>query len=258
MHAPLTILALAAGTLAHAGTITQVVPFDYDPNLAFAFPEFTQFDTQGGTRELLSVELSYDQTISFEVRAEQNSPVPLPADNFFAFIDYLSLHQLGTVDEALRGGGGDPPFLGPGAYGISISPALGPTDGFNGTGPDTYSEVANSGLFNFTAAFLAGADQNYIDAFIGTGILTTVLGGFTEIFGGFNEDPGFPAVDPNNPPEGNFSPFEDPYYGVFLDFFNFRHQGTITATYQYRLIPTPAAATLLLTGATLLTPRRRR
>lgn len=242
---------LAAGAVS-AQTETQIVPFDYDPNIDFAFPEFQQFDTMGGTRELIGVTLSYDQTISFTARLEQNSPVELEEGVFFADIVYLSLHQLGTVDD-----NPDAPFLGPGAAGDVYSPALGASDGYNGSGPDTFTAMFESGMFNFTAEYAAGTDQDYIDVFIGDGTLTTVLGGFTEIFGGYNSDPGFPDVDPNNPPDGPFFPFQDPYYGVFVEIPTLRHQGTITATFEYRVVPAPASLAMLGIGA-LGAMRRRR
>ena len=167
----------AASAPAQTGSSTQVVPFDYDPFIDAAFPEIELFDTLGGTRELNSVTLSYDQTISFDVRLEQNSPVALEAGNFFADITFLSL--------------------------------------------------------------------------------TTVLGGFTEIFGGYNGDPMFPEVDPNNPPEGPFFPFQDPFYGVFVDTFNIRHQGTISVTYDFTIVPAPASVALLGFAGTVAARRRR-
>lgn len=245
------IAMLAAGT-ASAQTETQIVPFDYNPNVDFAFPEFSKFDTMGGTRELTGVTLSYDQSISFTAKLEQNSPVALDAGVFFVDIVYLSLHQLGTVDDDPN-----PPFLGPGAAGDNYSPALGASDGYNGSGPDTYEALFDSGMFNFTAEYNPTDHQAFLDVFIGQGTLTTVLGGFTELFGGYNSDPGFPDVDPNNPPQGPFSPFEDPYYGVFVDFPEIRHQGTITATFEYQMVPAPASLALIGVGALGATRRRR-
>ncbi|MEO1583750.1 MAG: hypothetical protein AAFR96_04155 [Planctomycetota bacterium] len=250
---------LAVSAPAQTGSSTQVVPFDYDPFIDAAFPEIELFDTMGGTRELNSVTLSYDQTISFDVRLEQNSPVALEAGNFFADITYLSIHQLGTGDGGGEGEGEGRgiPFLGPGAAGTQYSPALAATDGFNGAGPDSFSASFNSGEFNFTSI----ADQNdgasVLQALTGQGSLTTVLGGFTEIFGGYNGDPMFPEVDPNNPPEGPFFPFQDPFYGVFVDTFNIRHQGTISVTYDFTIVPAPASVALLGFAGTVAARRRR-
>ncbi len=252
MKAAASIISAVLAGASAAQTETQVVPFDYNPAVDFAFPEFAKFDTMGGTRELTGVTLSYDQSISFTTRLEQNSPVALDAGVFFVDIVYLSLHQLGTIDD-----NPNPPFLGPGAAGDVYSPALGATDGFNGSGPDTYEALFDSGMFNFTAEYAAGADQDYLDVFVGQGTLTTVLGGFTELFGGFNSDPGFPDVDPNNPPEGPFNMFEDPYYGVFVDFPEIRHQGTITATFEYQPVPAPASIALVGLGSLAMTRRRR-
>ena len=96
-----------------------------------------------------------------------------------------------------------------------------------------------------------------LDTLTGQGTLTTLLAGFAEIFGGYNSDPMFPEVDPNNPPDGPFFPFQDPFYGVFVDVVDIRHQGTITVTYEFRAVPAPASA-MLLGAAGLAATRRRR
>lgn len=263
MKAALIILAVAGAAAGQTDTITQVVPFDYDPFIDAAFPVIDRFDTLGGTRQLESVTLSYDQQISFDVRLEQNSPVALEAGNFFADVTYLSIHQLGTDDGGGEGddddgdGGSGPPFLGPGAAGDTFSPALAPTDGFNGTGPDSFTASFDSGTFNFTDISTRDNAPFVLDALTGQGPLTTVLGGFSEIFGGYNGDPMFPDVDPNNPPDGPFFPFQDPFYGVFVDVFNIRHQGTITVDYEFSIVPAPASA-LVMGVAGLAATRRRR
>lgn len=246
------MVCVALAGSASAQTVTQVVPFDYDVNVDVAFPEFELFDTMGGTRQLTGVTLSYDQSISITTRIEQNSPIAIAADNFYAEISYISLHQLGLADDNPNA-----PFLGPGAAGASVvAPELAPSDGYNGTGPDSYVETIDSGMFNFTAVY-DSSNQNYLDVFTGQGTLTTLLGGFSEIFGGYNEDPGFPDVDPNNPPDGPFFPFQDPYYGVFVELPSIHHQGTITATYEYELVPAPASVSLAGLAAFGLTRRRR-
>ncbi len=272
-------LALASQASATTMTATQVVPFDYNPAFSAAFPTFDKFDTMGGTRKLTGVTLSYDQTISFDITAEQNSPIDIAAGNFFADILYISLHQLGPADDGggegegegegpgpFRlgdegdgdGDGGGVPFLGPGAAGTIISPFLGATDGLNNAGEDFYAESFNSGMFNFTAVSNAADGQSVLDAFTGLGQLETVLAGLTEIFGGYNTDPGFPMLDPNNPPQmpSDFPPFFDPFYGVFVGVNNIRHQGTITATYEFQIIPAPASIALI--GIAGLTATRRR
>ena len=97
------VLALASQATATTMTSTQVVPFDYNPAFTAAFPTFEKFDTMGGLRKLTGVTLSYDQTISFDITAEQNTPVDITAGNFFADILYISFHQLGPSDD----GGGE-------------------------------------------------------------------------------------------------------------------------------------------------------
>ncbi len=101
--AAMVCVALAGSASAQVLTSTQIVPFDYGPGVGIADPEFQLFDTMGGTRELVGVTLSYDQTISFTVQAEQNSPVQIEEGVFFADVSYISLHQLGVADD----GGGD-------------------------------------------------------------------------------------------------------------------------------------------------------
>ncbi|MEM8874308.1 MAG: hypothetical protein AAGD32_08605 [Planctomycetota bacterium] len=243
--------------LASAGTTTQVVPFDYFA-VDGALPVFELHDDMGGTRPLTGITLTYDQRITFGVNIEQNSPVAIAEGNFSADVLYLSIHQFGLAD----GGGGDPdeegggsfpPFIGPGAAGDIFSPGLGPTDGFNGSGPDFFQGNFDSGEFQFVAEFDAN-DPDVLNAFTGVVPLTTVLGGFTEIFGGFETDPGFPDIDPNNPPQGPFFPFQDPFFGAFVDPFDVRHQGTITATFTF--VPEPASLTGLAVAGLLLRRRR--
>ena len=245
MKATAAFLAVLAAGTASAQTEVQIIPFDYDVADDVAFPEFQLFDTMGGTRQLTGVTLSYDQSIQITTRFEQNSPITIAADSFFADISYISLHQLGLVDD-----NPNPPFLGPGAAGESISvPELGPSDGFNGSGADTYEHITDTGMFNFTAQYNQNDHQAFLDVFTGQGSLTTLLGGFSELFGGYNVEPDFPEVDPNNPPEGPFPFFEDPYYGIFVSTPSIHHQGTITATFEYVEVPAPASLTLLGLGA---------
>ncbi len=259
------LAAVACVAPAAADSESQVIPFDFFINQAPIFPEIELFDTMNGTRTLDGVTLTYDQRVTFDVLLEQNSPVAIPEGDFFIDILYRSIHQLGTVDD---GGGDDdddddggsgPPFLGPGAAGDVYSPGFAPSDGFNGTGPDSFSTSFDSGLFTFSSSYASDGEPielSFIETLTGEGSLTTVFGGLVELFGGYNTQPDFPDVDPNNPPPGNFGFFEDPYYGVFLEYNNLRHQGDITVTYDFSVVPEPTSAAALAFGGLLLRRRR--
>lgn len=246
------LLALAAcAPAACAGTISQTVDFShgFDGEIV----TFQKFDTMGGTRALTGMSLSYAQSITIDYHVESNGPTAVAAGDWEIALAYNSIHQFGLIDNDP-----DPPFIGPGAaFEGGITAALGASDGYNGAGPDTFYGSVNTGSFVFDADYDTSTDfgLDMLDTFTGTGSLDTFFSGFSELFGGWNNDPGW-VVDPNNPPDGPFGIFEDPYYGFFVTMDNILHQGQITVVYEYTTVPAPATASLA--AIALLATRRRR
>lgn len=250
-----TILLISAvACAAQADTETQVVNFSH--GFEGEIVSFQMFDTMDGARELTGLTLSYDQSLTLDLHVESNGYTAVSNGDWFLDVGFNSLHQFGTVDEG-GDGGPNPPFIGPGAIFGSISADLGASDGYNGTGPDTYS-TSITDSYVFEASYDASTEfgLRMFEAFSGQGTLETFFGGFSEAFGGWINDPNW-VVDPNNPPEGPFDIFTEPYYGFFLTFDDFVHEGTITVTYEYTNVPTPSGAALLGLGG-LVAMRRRR
>lgn len=250
-----TILMISAlAGAAQADIETQVVNFSH--GFEGELVSFQMFDTLGGTRELTGLSLSYDQSITLDVLVESNGYTAVSNGDWFADIAFNSLHQFGVITEG-GDGGENPPFIGPGAIFQSISADLGASDGYNGTGPDTYStSITDSYVFNASYDSSTAFGLRMFDAFTGEGTLDTFFAGFSELFGGWINDPGW-VVDPNNPPEGPFSFFEDPYYGFFVSFEQLIHEGAITVTYEYTSVPTPGGTALLGLGGLVALRRRR-
>ncbi len=259
MKYPIAWITLAAAAAISQGeVISQSVAFDMD--LGGQILDIQRFDTMGGTRQLTGLSLSYDQSISYDITIESNGYTAVEAGDWEAWISYSSIHQFGLISDGRGGDDNDnnPPFIGPGAAGaFDMTSALGASDGFNGTGDDTYhKQVSEQFVFQsgYDTSTIFG--QRMLDTFTGTDVLSTVFGGFVEGGGGWNVDPGW-VVDPNNPPEGDFGPFEDPYYGFFMTFANFQHSGTITVDFEYTTVPAPSGL-LVLSGVGLFGVRRRR
>lgn len=251
-------LGLLAG-LASADSISQQVDFEYS---AFegGFIDFERFDDVGGTRQLTGLSLSYDQRIEVDMTIESNGYTSRNAGDWLLDAGNASIHQFGVLNPGGRGGdGGDSfPFIGPGAAFNTFTADLGASDGYNGTGPDTFdATIDESFVFNADYTGATEFGQRMLDTFNGGGTLETFIGGFSELFFQWVNDPNW-VVDPNNPPDGPFDgPFVDPYYGIFVDTTRINHSGTITVTYEFSTVPSPSGL-VLLGGAGLVATRRRR
>ncbi|MEO0482126.1 MAG: hypothetical protein AAF138_00710 [Planctomycetota bacterium] len=263
-----TALSLLAGltsigltSLAQANTISQTVPFDVDGLVDADFPQFQKFDTMGGLRELTGLTLSYDQNFRLDLTIESNGPTAINSGDWLLDAGYISLHQLGPAtdpdeEEEEDDNDGGPPFLGPGAtFQSGITADLGASDGFGNGGADSFDTLITDAYVN-TISYDPIADASVYDAFTGEGVLDTVLAGFSELFFQYVNDPNWGPIDPNNPPEGPFGFFEDPFFGVFVTFNEIRHFGDITVTYEFRNVPAPMTAAPLALLA--LAARRRR
>ncbi len=245
------LLAMATASAAFADTLTHSVGFShgFDGEVV----TFQKFDTLGGARKLTGMSLSYEQSISIGFHLESNGYTAVASGDWFLDIAYNSLHQFGLIDNDPN-----PPFIGPGAaYEGGITGDLGISDGYNGGGPDTHFGSVETGVFTFDAWWdrTDAFGRDMLETFTGTGSLDTYFSGYSEMFGGWINDPNW-VVDPNNPPDGPFNPWEDPYYGFFVTLDSLIQSGTITVTYEY-VVPAPATALLGLFGV-LATSRRRR
>tara|TARA_R110002073_G_scaffold118918_1_gene258833 strand:+ start:783032 stop:783823 length:792 start_codon:yes stop_codon:yes gene_type:complete len=248
----------AVSTTALGDIESQVVSFAAD--FEGTFINFDRFDTMGGTRELTGLSLSYDQSISMDLLLESNGYSELNAGDWELDTGYFSIHQFGLATDGRGGdGSGSPPFIGIGGTGGLVTADLGISDGYNGTGVDTYQTTLSSS-FVYDVEYDASTEfgQRMLDTFTGQGQLETYLGGFIEGFFQWINDPNW-VVDPNNPPDGPFGGIfdPDPYYGIFLTYGELLHSGDITVEYEYSVVPAPAGLSLLA-GAGLFSMRRRR
>ncbi len=253
-------LLAAIPAMAQAGIQTQSVNFDYSA-FTGGYISFDRFDSAGGTRELTGVRLSYDQNFDLSVLVESNGPTSLSAGDWDIEAGFSSIHQFGILNDGRRGGDGGQnlPVIGTGGVFGTFTADLGASDGYNGTGPDTY--IGNA---SFSSVFMDDYDRSttlggqMLDAFSGEGTLDTFIGGLSEILGQWHNDPMW-VVDPDNPPEGPWddNPFIDPYYGFFATFLTMQHSGSIDVTFEYTTVPAPAGIALFL-GAGFVGCRRRR
>lgn len=249
-HAIPFIIVLAAAHAAAADTLTHTVDFShgFDGEIV----TFQKFDTLGGTRKLTGMSLSYEQSIQIDYHVESNGYTAVASGDWFLDIAYNSIHQFGLIDNDPN-----PPFIGPGAaYQGGITGDIGISDGYNGSGPDTLFGSVDTGVFTFDASWdrSDAFGRDMLETFTGSGDIDTYFSGFSEMFGGWINDPGW-VVDPSNPPDGPFNPWEDPYYGFFVTLDSLVQSGTITVTYEYMV---PAPGTMTLAGLTLLSTSRRR
>ena len=241
-------------TIAGAGTQTQTVDFN-NTDFAGEFISFDRFDTMGGTRELTGLRLSYDQSFALEILVESNGPTGVSAGDWDLEAGFYGLHQFGVVTH----GNDSFPLVGTGGIFDVFTADLGASDGFNGTGPDTYlASLSASNVFvgNYDRTTNHGGQM--LDVFTGEGEFETYLNAISEFLGQWHNDPGW-EIDPDNLPDGPWGdgPLGDPYYGFFASFVSMSHIGSIEVTFEYATVPAPGGAALLL-GAGFVGLRRRR
>lgn len=251
------LFAAVAGST-QADTVSTQVDFSIDGffggNIAF-----DRFDDMNGTRELTGVSFSYDQTMSFDLTIESNGYTALNSGDWLLDAGYYTIHQLGTLDGLGGDGGPSIPSIGAGGvFGLGITGDLGASDGYNQSGPDTqYTTISEAFTFNQAFDNSDNFGQSILDTVTGSGQLNTFMGGISELLFEWVNDPNW-VVDPNNPPDGPFDgPFIDPYYGIFVNFDQISHFGTLTVTYEYAAVPAPSTL-LALGGFELVGLRRRR
>ncbi|MEZ6210985.1 MAG: hypothetical protein R3B46_07030 [Phycisphaerales bacterium] len=251
----ITVMASLAGA-ASAGTVSQVVPFDYDPSQGIINPVISGFDTMGGTRQLNSVRFDFNHNFSADLFVESTGPTAVSAGDFFVSSSFISILQLGTIDggdgegSIVNGGPPGPPFFGPGAFFIdNVTGDLAAYDNIPGNnGPDSFTQSFSDSYAN-SWEFLAGDDQSVLDALTDTGDVTTVYGGFQELSFFWVNDPSWPPPD--------FFPEYPDTAAIWVSFQQYRHFGDFTVTYDYSVVPSPGALGALIGGIGLMSRRRR-
>jgi len=145
--------ALYAGEIQSTEQQTEYFQFPLSPGQAILV--FGQFDTMGGTRTLLSVEIIADSTIEAMVTIENDSVLPAP-DAAVSFVGQQTL----TIP------GGDQ-ILTQFPSSTFASPGLDPSDGVSGSGPDFFDFGPLQVMGMSTELLEAGTDD--LSTFIGTG-----------------------------------------------------------------------------------------
>jgi hypothetical protein len=236
------LLVAIAPAVAHAETLTQTVPFDYDANFGVTFPVVQGFDTLGGGRELVGVTFDFHHNFELDLFMESTGPTAVSDGDFLLDLFYVTLYQLGEA------GKGNPPVLGPGALFVGgVSGDLAAYDGIPGNdGPDSFRR-SYTDAFTLTQTYTL-AEPDVLAALTAIGPITTVLGGFTELFFAWVNDPNWPI------PPGGVPQYPDDA-ALWVSTPVFRHFGDIVITYEYNNVPEPA--TIAPLAALALLARRR-
>ncbi|MDX9911875.1 MAG: choice-of-anchor E domain-containing protein [Phycisphaerales bacterium] len=207
----------AASTFAAADITSETQNFSFPLSPGGTTLNFAQFDTLGGTRELCKVTFEFDATVQGQVTAENDSSLPAP--NFG-----VQLTGFLTLDV------GAPAVLsGFGGINEVASQGVGPSDGNTGSGPDFHD-------FGLLSDNISGMD------------MTTLLADFAQFIGG-----GTVPVAIAGSAGFSVSGTTD----SSLDITNLGASGSVTITYEYKIVPAPASVALLGLGG-LVAGRRRR
>ena len=222
----LTALA-AAPALAGDNTVTQNLSIDWSFDTGLEVGMFDAFDTAGGTRELIGVSASIDANAAWGVTALNYAPTGFEAGEWFAdgFANFNMF--FGEFDgpnvERIAGGVG---FTG-------LTGNLGAGSGdpiFGQPGDPVVSDTFDGFIGNFF-----DLDAAEFAVFEGGPVQARLLA-FTDA-----------TVDGPNGPPGNINIQTDSLTAV----------GTMTLTYQYRVVPAPAGLALLGALAPIGLRRRR-
>lgn len=216
-HAAIAAVVAGLAGVAFADVTSETQNFSFPLSPGGTVLHFAQFDTQGGTRELCKVSFSFDAIIGANVSAENDSVLPAP--NFA-----INLSGFITIDV------GNPAVLS-GFAGINqvAGAAVGPTDGVDGSGTDFND-------FGFLSDDVSGMD------------MTTDLLDFAQFLG-----LGTVPVDIDASAGFSVSGTTDSTINVT----DLAASGSVTISYEYKVVPAPASMALLGMGG-LFAGRRRR
>lgn len=241
----LASLATAAGAAA-AGVETQSFAFDYNPLVETQSYAVQGFDTQGGTRRLDNIAMSWTYRYELDFTVENTGPTAVAAEDFSLNIEMFTLFDAGPADDSY--------FAVYGGIFVPVSYDLAAGDnGINPDGTNVVSDSYDSGTATNTLDFNTFAidrlSRDLVDA--GTVEFTTLTAAGAG-FAWINEPIGW------DPPSG---PFGEPSYpnddAIWLTLESARHSGSWTLTYEYTVIPSPATTGLIALGG-LVAARRRR
>lgn len=225
--AALIALALVTATPALADTITQTFDLDYifDPNdKDFSPPTatFNTFDTMGGTRELVGVTFSSHINAGMDVTVQNWDATPYAAGTW-------SCEIVGSILAFFQENNG---VFGPstGLGGLFIEGLTGDLGAGDGVGFPfgNPSEIVVTASVQDTINSSTSFGSDTFDYFSAGGSFDILMPTFSEFL-----------LTP--PDKGGFGIFGGPSGGY--------QNGTLTLTYQYRNVPTPAGASLLAVGA---------
>ena len=241
-------IAVAAATTgaAIAADNSIVQTFDYnlalDSDTVFSLDGFDDFD---GGRRLDSVTFAWDVNYRFDYTLESTGPTPVAANDFVINTEYQTLHQIGTAQDT-------PWFYGFGGYFETLTADL---PGFTTPGENVFQggfEVLDNRI---ERTFTAGDGTGVVEYYTRTGQVPNVVGGFgLSQFVWINQPQGWEPF--------NGGPFDQPVYpdddAIWFTILPSSSQwGSLTATYEFTVIPAPATGSVLAVIGIAAARRRR-